>query len=180
MMSRTLSRGALLFLAFVAASACEDEPLTPDTAPEEISASTAAITFRDRSALREIVRTLDEAWTDGDPVRYAAIYAGADFVGPDASVLTDPAAITDLYTALFTFVFPNTKRTSTIRNMTFLSGRIAVLDIDTRVRGFESLPPGIAPWRPRVIRALEKNVLIKEGGEWRIVQHQQTLMAPEP
>jgi hypothetical protein len=35
------------------------------------------------------------------------------------------------------------------------------------------------PWRPRVIRALEKNVLVKRNGEWRIVQHQQTLLAPE-
>jgi hypothetical protein len=94
-------------------------------------------------------------------------------------VLTDPAAITGLYTALFTFVFPNTTRRSSIRNLTFLTGRIAVLDIDTRVKGFESLPPGIVPWRPRVLRALEKNVLVKRRGEWRIVQHQQTLLAPE-
>jgi hypothetical protein len=43
----------------------------------------------------------------------------------------------------------------------------------------EPLPPGIVPWRPRVIRALEKNIVMKRGGEWRIVQHQQTLVAPE-
>jgi uncharacterized protein (TIGR02246 family) len=137
-------------------------------------------TGRDRAAIREIVHTFDEAWTAGDPVRYAAQYARADFVGPDGRVLTDADAITALYTALFTFVFPNTTRSSTIRSLTFLSARIAVLDIDTRVRGFPSLPPGIVPWRPGVIRALEKNVLVKRDGEWRIVQHQQTLLAPEP
>ena len=136
-------------------------------------------TGRDRAAVREIVHTLDEAWTAGDAGRYAALYARADFVGPDGAVLNDPAAITALYTALFTFVFPNTTRSSVIRNLTFLNARFAVLDIDTRVRGFESLPPGVVPWRPRVIRALEKNVLIKTRGEWRIVQHQQTLLAPE-
>jgi uncharacterized protein (TIGR02246 family) len=182
-MSRILSRAALALLATVAAAACEDEPLSPDagwSGAEDVAVeANVEAGPADRRAIRDIVRTFDEAWTAGDPVRYAAQYAGADFVGPDGAVLTDPAAITGLYTALFTFVFPNTTRQSSIRNLTFLTGRIAVLDIDTRVKGFESLPPGIVPWRPRVLRALEKNVLVKRRGEWRIVQHQQTLLAPE-
>jgi uncharacterized protein (TIGR02246 family) len=137
-------------------------------------------TNQDRRAIRDIVRTFDEAWTAGDPVRYAAQYAHAEFVGPNGRVLTDPAAITGLYTFLFSSVFKNTTRRSSIRNLTFLTARHAVLDIDTRVKGFESLPPGVVPWRPGVVRALEKNVLRKQGGNWRIVQHQQTTVAPEP
>jgi hypothetical protein len=38
----------------------------------------------------------------------------------------------------------------------------------------------VVPWRPGVIRALEKNVLQKRGDQWHIVQHQQTMLAPEP
>lgn len=180
-MPRNLSRAALGLVAMIAAAACDDEPMSPDTAALQAAELEAEvqITGRDRSAIREIVRTFDEAWTAGDAIRYAAQYAGADFVGPNGANLTDPDAITALYTSLFTFVFPNTTRRSTIRSLTFLSGRVAVLDIDTRVRGFESLPAGIVPWRPRVVRALEKNVLVKKNGEWRIVQHQQTVLAPE-
>jgi uncharacterized protein (TIGR02246 family) len=180
-MSRIPSRAALALLVIFAATGCDEEPLSPTLAAVEDPAAEANVqpTAADRQAIREIVHTFDEAWTAGDPVRYAAQYAGAEFVGPDGAVLTDPDAITALYTALFTFVFPNTTRSSYIRNLTFLRPRIAVLDIDTRVRGFESLPPGVVPWRPHVIRALEKNVLVKEKGKWRIVQHQQTLLAPE-
>jgi uncharacterized protein (TIGR02246 family) len=182
-MSRYLYRITPALVAFATVAGCEDAPSGPaaEAAGMDGLEATAEVQgdWRDRAAIREIVHTFDEAWTAGDPRRYAAQYASADFVGPDGAVLTDPDAITALYTALFTFVLPNTTRRSTIRNLTFLSPRIAVLDIDTRVRGFGSLPPGIAPWRPRVIRALEKNVLVKTRGEWRIVQHQQTLLAPE-
>jgi uncharacterized protein (TIGR02246 family) len=182
-MSRKLSRAALALLAIVTATACEDEPLSPGAgwseAEDVVLEAKVQGSPRDREGIQDIVRTFDEAWTAGDPVRYAAQYAGvADWVGPNGAVLTDPAAITDLYTALFIFVFPNTTRQSTIRNLTFLTGTIAVLDIDTRVTGFGSLPPGIVPWQPGILRALEKNILVKRGGEWRIVRHQQTLVAP--
>jgi uncharacterized protein (TIGR02246 family) len=180
-MSGILSRAALALLAIVAAAACEDEPLSPGagwSGAEGVAVEVKG-SHHDREAIQGIVRTFDEAWTAGDPIRYAAQYAAVDdWVGPNGAVLTDPAAITDLYTVLFTFVFPNTTRQSTIRNLTFLTGTIAVLDIDTRITGFGSLPPGIVPWQPGILRALEKNILIKRGGEWRIARHQQTLVAP--
>ena len=181
-MSRILLR-ALALVTIGVTAACEEEPLSPAVGQSgmEAAAGQAEVigSGKDRQAIREIVHTFDDAWTAGDAVRYAAQYARAEFVGPDGTVLTDPDAITALYTTLFTFVFPNTTRRSDIRNLTFLSARIAVLDIDTQVRGFTSLPPGVVPWRPRVIRALEKNVLLKRGDRWHIVQHQQTLLAPE-
>jgi hypothetical protein len=103
--------------------------------------------------------------TGSDPVTYAAQYGSViDWVGPTGTILNDPAAITALYTFLFSNVFAGTTRISTIRNLTFLSGTIAVLDIETEVIGFA--------------RALEKNVLIKRAGEWRILLHQQTLVSP--
>lgn len=183
-MSRHLPYVAAATVAIAAVVACENEPVSPEAEGTAMSAVNAEAeaqgTGRDRAAIRKIVHTFDEAWTAGDAGRYAAQYAGADFVGPDGGVLSDHAAITDLYTALFTFVFPGTVRSSTIRNLTFLSARVAVLDIDTRVKNLGPLPPGVVPWRPGVIRALEKNVLVKRGDQWRIVQHQQTLLAPEP
>jgi hypothetical protein len=119
---------------------------------------------RDVEAIQQIVTTFDRTW-GSDPVTYAAQYGSViDWVGPTGAILNDPAAITGLYTFLFTNVFAGTTRVSTIRNLTFLSGTIAVLDIETQVIGFG--------------RALEKNVLLKRAGEWRIVLHQQTLVTP--
>ena len=178
-----LLRTAPAILVIVGVTACNDQPLSPnagESGTESLAVEARAQgSPRDRAAIQEIVNTFDEAWTAGDAVTYAGNYAHvSEWVGPDGTILTDPVAITNLYTAILTFALPNTTRQSTIRNLTFLTGTIAVVDIEARVTGFGDLPPGIVPWQPGVLRALEKNILLKRDGEWRIVQHQQLLAAP--
>jgi hypothetical protein len=174
---RTTCGLALLVAAFT--SACHDEPLTvPYGAAERAPDLQASVNGspRDYEAIQQIVNTFDAAWTAGDYITYAAQYAGAEWVGPNGAVQTDPAGITATYQAVLTQVLPGTTRQSTIRNLTFLTGTIAVLDIDSRITG--PLPPFIVPWQPGVTRALEKNILMKRGNEWQIVQHQQVIVAP--
>jgi hypothetical protein len=159
-MSKSLYIGAIA-LAMVFASGSTIQPLNVSgiAAAQNIPGSPG-----DLAAIQQIVTTFDETW-GSDPVAYAAQYGSViDWVGPTGVVLNDPAAITALYTFLFTNVFPGTTRISTIRNLNFLSGTVAVLDIETEVIG--------------IARALEKNVLIKRAGEWRILLHQQTLVTP--
>ena len=129
--------------------------------------------------MQQIVATFDAAWTGQDPVTYAAQYAGAGWIGPNGAIQTNPAIITAIYTGILT-VSPlaGSVRQSTIRSLTFLTGTIAVLDIDARVTGFAAPPPGVVPWQPGTLRALEKNILVKRAGEWRILRHQQTFVAP--
>ena len=161
-MPKSLNIGAVA-LAITFASGSIVEPLTvARTAPA--AQGNIPGSPRDLEAIQQIVTTFDQAW-GSDPVTYAAQYGSVtDWVGPTGTVLNDPAAITALYTFLFTNVFAGTTRISTIRNLTFLSGTVAVLDIQTEVIGRA--------------RALEKNVLIKRAGEWRILLHQQTLVTP--
>jgi hypothetical protein len=161
-MSKSLHIGAIaLAVAFVSGSSVE-----PLAVGRMASAAQSNVTGspRDRAAIQQIVTTFDQTW-GSDPVTYAAQYGSViDWVGPTGTILNDPAAITALYTFLFTNIFEGTTRISTIRNLTFLTGTIAVLDIETQVVGFA--------------RALEKNVLIKRAGVWRIHMHQQTLVTP--
>lgn len=154
-MSKSLNIGAIVLATAVASGA----HVAPLAAQANVPGSP-----RDVEAIQQIVTTFDQTW-GSDAVTYAAQYGSIiDWVGPTGLVLNDPAAITALYTFLFTNVFGGTTRISTIRNLTFLSGTLAVLDIETEVVG--------------LARALEKNVLIKRAGEWRILLHQQTLVTP--
>lgn len=163
--------------------ACGDNVTAPTEASAASGRSTpvfaAAGSARDVAAIEAIVVTFDEAWTSQDPVTYAAQYAGAAWISPAGVIQTNPAIITAIYTGILT-VSPiaGSVRQSTIRSLTFLTGTIAVLDIDARVTGFTAAPPGIVPWQPGILRALEKNILIKREGEWRIVKHHQTAVAP--
>jgi hypothetical protein len=158
----------LTLLTAIVVAACDGSP-TGATRHQDVFAAPepqASVTGspRDAEAIQQIVTTFDQTW-GSDPVTYAAQYGSViDWVGPTGVILNDPAAITALYTALFTGFFAGTTRVSTIRNLTFLTGTLAVLDIETEVVG--------------IARALEKNVLVKRAGEWRILLHQQTLVAP--
>jgi hypothetical protein len=161
-MSKSLKIGAIA-LAITFASGSNVAPLAAGPLAAAAQANIPG-SPRDVAAIQQIVTTFDQTW-GSDPVTYAAQYGSViDWVGPTGLVLNDPAAITALYTFLFTNVFGGTTRISTIRNLTFLSGTVAVLDIETEVVGRA--------------RALEKNVLTKRAGEWRILLHQQTLVTP--
>jgi uncharacterized protein (TIGR02246 family) len=170
---------ALLLLA------CSESPVQESAdalaAPASVAAaaaSDAGSSRRNREAIEQIVATFDAAWNAGDAATYAGQYAAAEIVPPNGAVLSDPAAILALYEALFSFVFPGTTRVSQIRDLTFLTGTIAVLEIDLELTGYASLPPGVVEYAPGVIRTLEKNLLVKRGGQWTIVRHQATAKAP--
>lgn len=170
-----ISKAAAVLLLVIAAGACGDDPVAAPARANAVEAQASVSgSPRDRDAIQEIIDTFDRNW-GVNAAAYAAQYADADFVGPNGANLTTAAQILQLYTNIFP-AFAGTTRQSQIRALTFLTGTVAVLDIDTRITG--ALPPFVTPWQPGMTRALEKNVLVKRGGEWRIVQHQQTLVAP--
>jgi hypothetical protein len=102
----------------LATAACSDAPggsgsaaTTASLAPAgDVAAPSVPGSPGDRAAMQQIVSELDAAWTAGDHVRYAAFYAGAEWVGPDGSVLTAPAAITARYRFVFNVLFPNSTK----------------------------------------------------------------------
>jgi SnoaL-like protein len=175
-MRRVSTRLASYLMVAISSMACNDTPVDASAVGPLPNSGDASVNNSpvDRAAIQQIVSTFDQNW-GVNAVAYAAQYADADFVGPTGANLTTAAQILQLYTAIFP-AFAGTTRQSEIRALTFLTGTVAVLDIDTRLTG--ALPPFVTPWQPGIVRALEKNVLVKRGGEWRIVQHQQTLVAP--
>jgi hypothetical protein len=158
-MSKSWEVGTIV-LAMACASGCDNEPVAVAhlTAPEPQASVTGSPS--DAEAIQQILTTFDQTW-GSDPVTYAAQYGSIiDWVGPSGLIITDPAALTVLYTNLFTGFFAGTTRVSTIRKLTFITGTVAVLDINAEIVG--------------IARATEKNVLVKRAGEWRILMHQAT------
>jgi hypothetical protein len=164
-----------LLLTSAALTACDEDPVSISSRASGVEPQANAVASPgDRAAILQIVETLDATWGI-DAQTYASQYFGAEFVGPTGNILNRDEDILLLYQTIFPF-FQNTTRQSIIRNLTFLTGTIAVLDIDTRVSG--NLPPFVTPWQGNTVRALEKNILMKRRGEWSIVQHQQVSVAP--
>jgi len=183
-MVRIALKAGLVLLAGMTIAACSDgaaETVAPHQADIAVmGAAQASVPGSpgDLAAMQGIVDALNQHWTAGNPGDYAALYANAEWVGPNGNVLNNAAAIAGTYTFLLTVALPGTTRQSTIRNVTFLTGTIAVLDIDARVTGFAAPPPGLVPWQAGILRAFERNVLVKRGNVWTIIKHQQTFVAP--
>jgi hypothetical protein len=172
-MSRLLPINAVAATLLV--MACNEPPTSAPTG-ELAAAAQASVAGSpgDLAAMEGIVATLDRTWGQ-DPVTYAAVYGNADFVAPSGLNLSSAGQILQLYTNIFP-AWAGTTRQSEIRRLTFLTGTLAVLDIETRVTG--ALPPYVTPWQPGMTRAREKNILQKRAGRWEIIQHQQTSVAP--
>jgi hypothetical protein len=50
----------------------------------------------------------------------------------------------------------------------------------SEVTNFSSLPPGLVPTAPGVLRARLKLVLVKDTDEWKIFAAQNTAIVPQP
>lgn len=125
------------------------------------------------------VADFDAAWNAGSASGIAALFVDdAEFVNGRGQVAVGTDAIRAQHAALFAGPFAGSHLQSSIRRVTFLSGTSAVVDIDTELTGFVSLPPGTDPTEPGKQRGRHKRVLVKRGGEWRIVLMQITTVAP--
>jgi uncharacterized protein (TIGR02246 family) len=137
-----------------------------------------------RGATEEVVASVsafDAAWEAGSASGIAATFADdAEFVNGRGQIAVGTEAIRAQHAGLFAGPFAGSHLESTVRRVTFLSGTSAVVDADTELTGFGALPPGTNPTEPGKQRGRHKRVLVKRGGEWKVVLMQITSVAPAP
>lgn len=168
--------------ATLLAAACDDAGSDgPMTAPSGGGTPAAVTAQGQRDDLATLVAAFDAAWNAGDAGAYAALYAeDAQFINPLGVVLPNQGAIRAGHTFLFAGPFQGSTHESNVRRITFLTGTVAIVDLDVSVTGFVQLPPGLNATEPGVLRSRERLVLVKRAGEWQIVMNQITAVAPPP
>ena len=90
-------------------------------------------------------------------------------------------AIQNVHTFLFSPAgpFTNAISTPTDLNVTCLRGGIATVDQDVALTGYKGLTPGLVETSPGVFRTIQRFVLIKDHGQWRIQTLQLTAILPQ-
>jgi uncharacterized protein (TIGR02246 family) len=180
-MSRVLLR--ILPLLAVLASACHDSP-----APTALASAEAAGISEARMGtnppgqiqhIEALVSALEAAWAAADATAYAALYAeDVAFIGPTGGVLSGRDALRAAHVGAFRNYFPQSTLDAEVRRIEFLTGTIAIVDLNFRVTGFAALPPGLRPTEPGVIRHVVRWVVVKHRGEWQILGQQMTPIPP--
>lgn len=135
----------------------------------------------DAAGVAAVAAAWDAAWNAGDGGAIGALFVeDAEFVNGRGQVAVGAAAIGAQHAANLAGPFRGSHIRGTIRRITFLSGTTAVLDVDSELTGFVSLPPGTVATEPGVQRGRHKRVLVKRAGRWRIQLMQITTVAPTP
>jgi len=55
-----------------------------------------------------------------------------------------------------------------VRRIRFVTSEVAIVDVDTEVRGFSKMPPGVTIGSDGVLRTRLLQVFVKRGDEWWI------------
>ena len=175
--SRTFSVAIPVVIA-VLVGACDR------TSPSEVertapATSSQAVANGDVAGVTAIVTAWDAAWNAGDANGIAALFVDdAEFINGRGQIASGSAAIRANHAASLAGVFKGSHTQGTVRNIVFLTGTSAVVDVYNELTNFKALPPGVLPTKPGLQSGYHKRLVVKRGGIWRIVQMQITSIAP--
>jgi uncharacterized protein (TIGR02246 family) len=133
----------------------------------------------DVAGVTALVTAWDAAWNAGDGNAIGATFINeSEFINGRGQVATGAAMITANHVASLGGVFKGSHTQGTIRNIVFLTGTSAVVDVYNELTNFKALPPGVLPTKPGLQSGYHKRLVVKRGGVWRTQLMQITSIAP--
>jgi uncharacterized protein (TIGR02246 family) len=134
----------------------------------------------DHAAIQTIIDEEVAAWNAGDAPAYSRHFAregtftniyGMTFDGHDA--------FEERHAKTFASLFKGSSRAEKIRRVRFVRPEVAIVDVDTEVRGFGKMPPGIPAPSDGVLRTRLQRVFVKRGGQWWIESYHNVAVAAQ-
>jgi uncharacterized protein (TIGR02246 family) len=180
-MSQGSSR--LVLLLALLASACSDSS-TPTALPSADATTVLEAKLGTNPPgqvqhIEALVGAVEAAWAAADATAYAASYSeDVQFIGPTGGVISGRAMLRNAHVGAFNNYFPASTLQAQIRRIEFLTGTIAMVDLNYRVSGCIALPPGLRATELGVIRHAVRWVVVKNHGEWEIHGQQMTPVPP--
>lgn len=167
-------------LPIVAACGGDSVPLGPGASAQE--AQYAAVATGQRDDVLALVDAQTAAWAAKDGVAYGATYSeGAELINPVGGLLMGRTAIANQHVFLFNPLngpFRNSTSSPTVRDITFITGTVALVKLDVTLTGYSALPPGLPAYQPGVVRVRVTWVAVKQRGHWLIDFQQMTPLPP--
>jgi uncharacterized protein (TIGR02246 family) len=146
---------------------------TPQATPDEVS-------------IRNIVREEVTAWNAGDAEGYSRHFAADGiFVNIRGQYFTGVQAFTKQHVFLFNGPFHGSTLHQDVVSIRFVRPDVAVVEVLTAVTGIQKLSPGTSTDDKGRLRTRLLQVVVKDGGEWKITNYHNTdvkadIPAPEP
>jgi uncharacterized protein (TIGR02246 family) len=132
------------------------------------------------SQIKHILSAQEVAWNVGDSTSWGSAFTeDADFINVLGQAFHGRETIVQLRAREFAGAFKGSHATVTVRQFRQLTPDVVMVEAVHEVTGYKTLPPGIVPTTPGMLRTRMKYVLIKREEAWQIVAAQNTAVLPE-
>ncbi|MEQ1354746.1 MAG: SgcJ/EcaC family oxidoreductase [Candidatus Acidiferrum sp.] len=129
----------------------------------------------DQSAILKILQEQMAAWNAGDAPGYSAHFAvDGDFTNIRGQFVTGREMFTQKHDDLFKGPFHGSKAQQDVVSLRFVRPDVAIVQTLTSVTGIQKLFPGTNTDDKGRLRSRLLQVMVKDGGEWRIVSYHNT------
>jgi len=150
---------AMVLVAIIAA--------TPQTSPDE-------------TAVRNIIQEEITAWNSGDAAAYSRHFAAdGTCTNIRGQFFTGRQAFIERHDYLFKGPFHGSTLKQDVVSLKFVRPDVAVVEVLTSVTGIQKLSPGTNTDAKGRLRTRLLQVLVKDGGEWKIVAYHNTDVKPD-
>jgi uncharacterized protein (TIGR02246 family) len=132
-------------------------------------------------AIRLLLDREEEAWNRGDAAAY-----GADFIDGcwatniRGEMLDGIQPFILRHEQIFTGIFRGSRLKLDIVRLRLLDENVALVETDCRLSGFQALPPGVHPTPEGHLLTRLLQVLVRQGGAWRIAVYHNIDVKPLP
>lgn len=145
------------------------------------SVTLAAQSSPDETAIRNILQEEIETWNKGDGEGYSKRFApDGTFTNIRGMFFTGHKAFLDRHVGIFKGPFRGTKLQQEVVSIQFVRPDVAIVETLTRVSGFppSGLPPGTHLDAKGHLRTRLLQVMVKNGGEWKIATYHNVDVKP--
>jgi len=134
----------------------------------------------DETAIRDTIQEEIAAWNSGDAAAYSRHFA------PDGTCtnirgqfFTGHQAFLERHEYLFKGPFQGSTAKQDVVSLKFVRPDVAVVEVLTSVTGIRQLSPGTHTDEKGPLRTRLLQVMVKDGGEWKIVAYHNTDIKPD-
>jgi uncharacterized protein (TIGR02246 family) len=123
----------------------------------------------DAARIRAIVAAQNDAWNRGDAAGYAATFRDEGvFTIIVGTTFHTRQALQDRVGQIFATIFKGSAIEHVVRGIRFVRPDVAIVEIDTVMKRFQALPPGVSAAADGSLRTAMLQVLVKDTGDWRV------------
>ncbi len=134
----------------------------------------------DETAVHNIIRDEIAAWNACDAAAFARHFAAdGTFTNIRGQFFTGREAFIERHDFIFKGIYRGTTMQQEIVSLKFVRSDVAVVETLTAVIGIQKLPPGMSADAKGRIRSRLLQVMVKDGGEWKIAAFHNTGVRPD-